>query len=163
MAEEFGLDEVLGDGGAFELEEDAVGAGAFGVHGAGDELLAGAGFAEDEDAAVGGGHEADLAAERPGGDAVAGDVRAARQRLLELAVVGAEAALLDGVADGDEGALDREGFFKEVEGTEFGGADSGLDAAVAGDHDDLGLAFGGERADLREGVEAVAVGEPDVE
>ena len=73
VAEEFGLDEVFGDGGAVELDEDAVAAQGLGVHGAGDEFFAGAGFAEDEDAAVGGGHELDLLAEGFDGDGLAGD------------------------------------------------------------------------------------------
>ena len=46
IAEELGLDEVFGDGGAVELDEDAVAAEGFGVDGAGDELFAGAGFAD---------------------------------------------------------------------------------------------------------------------
>ena len=46
VAEEFGLDEVFGDGGAVELDEDAVAAEGFGVDGAGDEFFAGAGFAD---------------------------------------------------------------------------------------------------------------------
>ena len=73
VAEELGLDEVFGDGGAVELDEDAVAAEGFGVDGAGDELFAGAGFAEDEDAAVGGGHELDLLAQGLDGDGFAGD------------------------------------------------------------------------------------------
>ena len=68
VAEELGLDVVLGDGGAVELDEDAVFAQGFGVHGAADEFFAGAGFAVDEDAAVGGGHQLDLLAEGLHGD-----------------------------------------------------------------------------------------------
>ncbi len=47
IAEEFGFDVVLGDGGAVEFDEDAVAAEGLGVDGAGDEFFAGAGFAED--------------------------------------------------------------------------------------------------------------------
>jgi hypothetical protein len=78
---------------------------------------------------------------------------------------------VDGVAEYEEGAVEREGFFEEVIGAELGRADGGFDGAVAGDHDDLGR--GGARAvgvaakvtaaDFGEDVEAVAVGEPDVE
>ena len=64
IAEELGLDVRLGNGGAVELDEDAVAAQALGVNGAGDEFLAGARFAVDEDAAVGGRHEANLLAQR---------------------------------------------------------------------------------------------------
>jgi len=74
VAEELGFDEVFRDSGAVELDEDAVAAEGLGVHGAGDELFAGAGLAEDEDAAVGGGHQLDLLAQGLDGDGVAGDV-----------------------------------------------------------------------------------------
>ena len=63
----------------------------------------------------------------------------------------------------DEGAVERERLFEEVVGAEFGGADGGFDGAVAADDDDLGDVGAVQLADLAEGVEAVAVGEPDVE
>jgi hypothetical protein len=53
MAEEFTFDEVFGDGGAVELDERGVGAGAFTVEGAGDEFFAGAAFALDEHRCLG--------------------------------------------------------------------------------------------------------------
>ena len=175
VAEEFGFDEVFGDGGAVELDEDAVAAQGLGVHGAGDELLAGAGFAVDEDAAVGGGHELDLLAESFDGDGLAGD-GAFGELAGELLVVFAQAMGLDGIAQDEQGAVDGERFFEEVVGAELGGADGGFDGGMAGDHDD----FGGTRArrgvvgevaaDGGEDVEpvgfsasAVWVGEPDVE
>ena len=64
IAEELALDEVLGDGRAVQLDEDAVAAQALRVDGARDELLAGAGFAIDQHAAIGGRHELDLLAQR---------------------------------------------------------------------------------------------------
>ena len=92
VAEELGLDVVLGDGGAVELDEGAIAAEGFGVHGAADELFAGAGLAEDEDAAVGGGHEFDLLAKGLDGDALAGDGAFDGELAGELLVVFAEAA-----------------------------------------------------------------------
>jgi len=163
VAEELGVDVVLGDGGAVELDEGAVGAEGFGVHGAADEFLAGSTFAEDKDAAVGGGHELDLLAEGFDGDAGASDGGLGGELAVELGVVLAEAAGLHGVAEDDEGAVEGEGFFEEVVGAELGGADGGFDRAVAGDDDDLGDLFGGELADVGEGVEAVAIGEPDIQ
>ena len=62
VAEELGFDVVLGDGGAVQLNKDAVAAQALGMDGAGDELLASAGLAEDEHAAVGRGHQFNLLA-----------------------------------------------------------------------------------------------------
>ncbi len=163
VAEELGFDVVLGDGGAVELDEGAVFAQGFGVHGAADEFFAGAGLAEDEDAAVGGGHELDLLAEGLHGDAVAGDGGLGGELAGELVVVLAQAAGLHGVLEDDEGAVEREGLFEEVVGAELGGADGGFDGAVAADDDDLGDAVGRKLADVGEGVEAVAVGQPDVE
>ncbi len=168
VAEELGLDEVFGDGGAVELDEDAVAAQGLGVHGAGDEFFAGAGLSVDEDAAVGGGHELDLLAEGFDGDGLAGD-GALGELAGELLVVFAEVVGLDGVAEDEQGAVHGERLFEEVVGAELGGADGGFDGAVAGDHDDFGSAgardgvAGVIAADGGEDVEAVAVGEPDVE
>ena len=81
----------------------------------------------------------------------------------ELLVVLAHLAGLHGVFEDDEGAVEGERFFKEVVGAELGGAHSGFDGAVAADDDDLGDVGGVHLADLVERVEAVAVGEPDVE
>jgi hypothetical protein len=53
VAEEFGLEEVLGEGGAVDGDEGLVLAGGVEVEGAGDEFLAGAAFALDEDGGVG--------------------------------------------------------------------------------------------------------------
>ena len=163
VAEELGLDVVLGDGGAVELDEDAVFAEAFGVHGAADEFFAGAGFAVDEDAAVGGGHQLDLLAEGLHGDGLAGDGAACGELAGELLVVLAHLAGLHGVLEDDEGAVEGERLFEEVVGAELGGAHGGFDGAVAADDDDLGDVGGVQLADLGEGVEAVAVGQPDVE
>ena len=63
IAEEFRFDVGFGDGGAVEFDEDAFAAIPFCVDGAGDEFLAGAGLAIDEDAAIGGSHEANLLAQ----------------------------------------------------------------------------------------------------
>ncbi len=131
VAEELGLDEVFGDGGAVELDEDAVAAEGFGVDGAGDELFAGAGLADDEDAAVGGRGELDLLAEGLDGDGVAGDGVAGGELRGELLIFDAELVGLDGVAEDEEGAVEREGLFEEVVGAELGGADGGFDGAVA--------------------------------
>ena len=74
---------------------------------------------------------------------------------------------LDGVAQDEQGAVERERLFEEVVGAELGGADGGFDGAVAGDHDDFGGAGAGACETsprmCGEDVEAVAVGQPDVE
>ncbi len=53
VAEEFALDEVLGDGAAVEDHEGAVAASRGRVGGAGDDLFAGAGLALDHDGGIG--------------------------------------------------------------------------------------------------------------
>ena len=60
VAEEFGLDEFGGDGGAIQGDESIFMAGGFFMDGAGDEFFAGAGFAKDADARFAGGDAIDL-------------------------------------------------------------------------------------------------------
>ena len=148
IAEELALDVVLGNGGAVQLNENAVAAQASGVDGAGDQLFARAGFAINENAAVGGRHERDLLAESAGLDAFAGDLRFERKLAAEFDVFGAQSAGFDRIFDDDERALEHQRLFKEVEGAEFGGFHGGLDGGVAGDDDDLGTRRGIERAQL---------------
>ena len=59
MAEEFAFEEVFGDGGAIDADVIFLAAPAQAVEGAGDQLLAGAAFAQDEDGGVGGGDALD--------------------------------------------------------------------------------------------------------
>jgi hypothetical protein len=173
VAEELGLNEVFGNGGAVEFDEHAVAALRLRVHGAGDEFFASARLAEDEDAAVGGGHEFDLLAQGFDGDGLTGD-GAFGELAGELLVVFAEVVCLDRVAKNEEGAVHGERFFEEVVGTELGGSDGSLYGRVAGDHDDFRSAgsrgVGEVSSDGGEDVEAVGftagatrVGEPDVE
>ena len=162
VAEELGVNVVLGDGSAVELDEGPVFAKGFGVHSAADELFAGAGLAEDEDAAVGGGHELDLLAQGLDGDALAGDGTFDGELTGELLVVFTEAASLEGVRKHDEGAVERKGLLEKVVGAELGGTHRSFNRAVAGDDDDLGDARGLDLPDLGEGVQAVAIGQPDV-
>ena len=54
MAEQFALEQVLGDGGAVDRDEGAAGALALGVEVLRHHLLAGAALAGDEDRGVGG-------------------------------------------------------------------------------------------------------------
>ena len=163
IAEQLGLDVVFGNGGAVELDEDAIAAQALGVDGAGDEFLAGARFAVDEHAAVGGRHEPDLLAQRFDRHAVAGEDRADAELALEFEILVAQAARFDGVLEDDEGAVERERLFEKVVCAELGGFDRGFDGAVAADDDDFRTLLGVELAHVRKHVEAVAIGQPDVE
>ena len=70
VAEELALVKLAGDGGAVDADERALGAAAETVDFAGDEFLAGAGFAEDEHGGVGGRDQLDLAEQLLDGRAV---------------------------------------------------------------------------------------------
>ena len=78
VAEKFAFDEVFGNGGAIDLDERRAGARALAVKRAGDQFLAGAAFALNEDGGLGAGDFADQLAEVLHGRA------AAEQRMLAL-------------------------------------------------------------------------------
>src|SRR5690242_1110925 len=63
VAEEFGLDEFGGNGGAVEGDEGCFAARGFLVNGASDKLFAGTRFAQNADAGFTGGHAVDLSEE----------------------------------------------------------------------------------------------------
>ncbi len=157
VAEELAFDEIFGNGSAVQLDEDAVMARAFGVDGAGDEFFAGTGFSIDEDATIGGGHELDLLAYGLGGDAFAGDGGFESELAFVFEIFVSETACLDSIFHDDQSAFEQERLFEEVEGSKLGGFDGGFDGGVAGDDDDFGAVFGGERAHIVEHVEAVAI------
>src|SRR4029077_14742837 len=115
----------------------------------------------NQDAAVGGSGDGDLLAQGFHGDAVADDAIAVAEFGVEELIFFLQAALLDGVANEDDYSLERQRLFDEVESAEFGGADGGLDGAVAGDDDDARWLR--EALDAAEGFHAVHAGEPDVE
>ena len=64
VAEELALDEVLGQGAAVDRDEGVAGAAALVVEVAGDQLLAGAGLAQDHHAGIGRRDRVDQAADR---------------------------------------------------------------------------------------------------
>jgi hypothetical protein len=74
VAEELAFVEFLGNGGAVDADESLLLATAAAVDFAGDQLLAGAGFTEDEDRGVGGGDESNLADDLAEGGALADEI-----------------------------------------------------------------------------------------
>src|SRR5208337_5329568 len=68
---------------------------------------------------------------------------------------------IQGVLDDDESAFDGERLFQEIEGPQLGGADGGLNGAVAGDHDHLGGVV--HAANLLQSFQSVHARQPDVE
>ena len=99
MAEELGFQEIDGNGAAIDGHEGFIHAGRRGMDGLGDELLAGAAFADDENRGAGRGHLRDQI--QNGNDAFAftDDVReivALLERALELDVFFAQPPAFDG-------------------------------------------------------------------
>src|SRR5215813_8430486 len=72
-----------------------------------------------------------------------------------------ETALLHGVANENDDALERKRLFDKIERTEFCRAHRGFDAAVAGNHDDRWRMRNGLHT--AESFEAVHAGKPNVE
>lgn len=164
MAEEFGFEEVFGEGGAIDGDEGGVVAAGIVVEGSGDEFLAGAAFAEDEDGGVGIGDAFDHAEDVLHALAGADDLGEA-VFLAEFATE--EGIFVDGLGVG-EGALDGEAeffeferFFEVIVGAELHGLDGAFDGTEAGDHDDDG--GGGEGAGLADDLEAMRAGLVEVE
>jgi hypothetical protein len=136
------------------------GEGGIGVDVGGEEFLAGAGFADEEDADVAFGGEGGLFDDFLEGGGGADHARRAGV-FLEALVFLAEGGLIEGVADGEEDAVAVEGLFEEIEGAGVDGLDGVGDGAVAGDHDD-GSGDGGS-AEFAEEVYAGGVREADIE
>ena len=139
VTEEFTFDERFGHGRAVEGDEGAVGARGKRVKGAGDQFLAGAGFAGDEDGGFGRGdlfdEREDLAHVSAGAGHLAHGAGLAELALEALGLFG-EAGLGDGAFEehAEDGGLD--GFFEEPEGAELvHGADGGFDIAEGGEDD----------------------------
>ncbi|MCG3148042.1 MAG: hypothetical protein PCFJNLEI_01484 [Verrucomicrobiae bacterium] len=172
VTKEFAFKEGFGDGGAVDDDEGLVGPVAVLVDGAGNEFLAGAGFAADEDGDRLVGDAADFFVDALHGPAVADDGLAGRGGGAKFDGGGHAALAVNGFDnEGDEvGCGER---FEDVfVGAEFGGFDGGLGRVMRGHEDDrearlgdmkfanqgqTGLGVGAGRAGELE------VGEDDVE
>src|SRR5262249_43109220 len=165
VPEELALDELGRDRRAVHLDERALGERGGLVHRAGDELLAGAALAGDEDTALGRRDLGDLPAE------LDHDLRGA-EHLVPLAGrrgegrdLAADGAALERVADPQQEHVAVERLLEEVEGALARRAEGIPDGGVAGDDDDRDLAVGAEVAGLerREEVEPVLLAKLDVD
>ena len=137
VAEELALDEFPGQRGAVDLDEGPQPPRAScDVDRARHQLLAGAVLAGDQDAPRAGGGEGDPAAQLDDHRVLADDLDRGFGLAQQLAVLARQPALLEGVAQHQQGLLEREGLLDEVVGPELRRAHRGLDGAVSGHHDD---------------------------
>ena len=113
------------------------------VKGAGDQFLAGAGFAADENGDGSGGDAADLLVEVLHGAAVADEGGASGKGFAQVHRFGHPAGVGDGRGDEVEQFLGLERFEEILEGAELGGFDGGFGGAVGGHHDDGQPGLGG--------------------
>ena len=132
------LDDVVGDGGAVDLDEALLPPPALLVDEPGGQLLARPVLARDQDPAVGRGDPPDLLAEPPDGGALPDEMVAGLEPLAELDVLLLELALAEGVLDGQDDLVERERLLEKIEGAELGRLDGRLDRPVARDDHDLG-------------------------
>ncbi len=164
MAEQDALDQVVGDGAAVDGDEGLRAAVAAALDGAGDELLADARFAfdQDRDLRLGGPlAEPDHPLHRrAAGDDVA-EGEGAGGGALDAGDLAFERAELEGVFDRYLQALGGGRLDHEVDRAGAHGADHGVDAAAGGldDHRDAAFAL----AQLAEHRHAVEVGHDEVE
>src|SRR5215468_2413213 len=161
VAEELGLDQLLGDGGAVHLHERAIGARGAGVYGPGHQLLARPAVAVDQHAARGGRGDVDLLAQLLDGCALAHDLLAPLHPLAQAPVLLLETGMLESPRGDQEGLLEGERLLDEVVGAQLGRLHRRLDGGVAGDHHHRRL--GAALLHLREGLQPVHAGHPDVE
>ena len=161
VTEQLGLDQLLGDGGAVDLDERAVPSRGLGVDGARHQLLAGPFSPWISTRPLVGAAMRDLLAQLLDDPALADDPLTALELLAQVTVLALEAAVVERSGRGQQDLLERERLLDEVVRAELGGLDGGLDGAVTGDHDHGGL--GTDPLELREGLEPVCAGHPDVE
>src|SRR5205823_11186305 len=124
--------QLLGDGGAVDLDEGALAAGGLHVDGARHQLLAAAVLAVDQHAAGGRRGGRDLLAEHPDRGALADDLGPLLEARAERRVLALEPGVLEGAADRDQDLLERQRLLDEVVGAQTRRLDGRLDRAVAG-------------------------------
>jgi len=148
VAEEFGFDELFGDGGAVDFDEGAFIAQA----GACSERATSSlpvPLSPKLARGVGGSGDSDLLAQSFHGNAVADDLMAVAELGAQRLVFLFQAALLHGVADQYDNFFEGERLFDEVEGAEFCCADAVSMVAWPEDHDyggRVGMVWMRERA-----------------
>ena len=156
VAEQLGLEQVLGDRGAVDRDEAAAAAPARLVDAAGEQLLAGAAGAEQHHRDVGIGDPLDGARDLRhfgrGGDHRAEHGAVVADLLLEPPVLGLDAVELEGAADDQAELVDVDRLLVEIIGARRDRPERAFAGAVARGDDHLGLGL--QRQDRLERGEA---------
>ena len=142
VAEQLRLDQVLRDRRAVDLDERALGALAVVVDRVGDQLLAGAVLALDQDVGVAAGHALHQLEHLVHLLALADDVAEAElvlDLLLQQQVLAEQVAPLDRALELGEQGVGVDRLLGELEGARLHRLDRLLHRAVTGDDDDLGV------------------------
>ncbi len=164
VAEERGLEQLGGHGAGVDGNERLVAARRVGVDGLGDDLLAGAALALNQDRGTAGRDLRDQVEDAQHDLAFAhdvGEVVALLEGALELKVFFLGAVAGNGGADVGEQLLVVPGLLDEVLRAGADGLDDVIDGAVGRDHDDgqIGLAL----LELRQQLEAALAGQSEIE
>ena len=142
MAKEFTLQKFARDGATVDGNKGFLLAGAVEVHRPGDQFLAGAGFAEDEDGRIGLNNLFHLLEDRlhrrTAADHV-GKMVFAAQLLAQVLILGNEAALFQGVVEENFQFFNVDRFSEVIKSPLFHRLDCRLGRSVSGHEDDMGL------------------------
>ena len=161
VSEELRLDQFFGDGRAVHFDERTLPAPAHRVNGSRDELLAGPVLAVDEHAAVGRRRHGDLLAQLDHRMAVADHRELPVDVGPQRAILRFEMPLAKRVPHDEDGLLERERLFDEIERAHLDRANGGLDVSVARDQHDLRVGLALPQALQRR--EAIDARQPDIE
>ena len=164
MAEQRGFQQVGGQRAAIYGHEHALRAWRIGVDGFGDQLLARAGFAGDQDGGAAGGdlpHQVEQAQHAVAFADDVGEAVALLQGALEVGVLVFQAPLGDHAVDLDQQLLIVPGLGEVIVGAQLQRIDGGFHRAVGGDHEDGGFAVA--PADIAQHIHAGTVGHHEIE
>ena len=159
VAEEFAFDQLGGHRRAVQGDERPAFARAALVQRARDQLLAGAGFAQDADARLAGRHAVHLRHHAPHALARIDDFVLA-DALPQVAILVLQALQLEDVVHGEQQLVGGERLLQEIERAQAGGAHRHFDVGLPADHHDGKR--DAERAQVFEQREAVLAGHDDV-
>ena len=160
VPEQLALDQLVRHGSAVDRHPRRAAALALGVDGARHHLLAGAGLAGDQHAARSAGAQADLVARPSHRHALAQQLPADASARFEFGAVRFEPPDQERIADQEQDPLGGERLLEEVVRAELGRPDGVGDGRVRRHHHhgDIRLL-----ADIGQDLDAVAVGQADVE